>query len=97
MEAAEMQTLRYGMIQAMKTFDPAREGGFGRFIMQHVWLPPFVADPDANLQPGTCTSYDVSEDGKTYTLHVNPEVKWSDGSQFTAGDIKAWFEYIVNP
>jgi oligopeptide transport system substrate-binding protein len=97
MEAAEMQTLRYGMIQAMKTFDPAREGGFGRFIMQHVWLPPFIADPNANLTPGTCTSYDVSEDGMTYTLHVNPEVKWSDGSQFTAGDIKAWFEYIVNP
>ena len=97
MEAAEEQVLRYGMIQAMKTFDPAREGGFGRFIMQHVWLPPFVADPDANLMPGTCTSFDVSDDGMTYTLHVNPEVKWSDGSQFTAGDIKAWFEYVVNP
>ena len=95
-EPAVEQTLRYGMIQAMKTFDPAREGGFGRFIMQHVWLPPFIADPDTNLTPGSCTSYDVSDDGTTYTLHVNPEVKWSDGSQFTAGDIKAWFDYVVN-
>ena len=91
------QVIRYGMIQAMKTFDPAREGGFGRFIMQHVWLPPFVADPDANLTPGTCTSFDVSDDGLTYTLNVNPEVKWSDGSQFTAQDIKAWIEYVVSP
>ena len=96
-EPAVEQVIRYGMIQSMKTFDPAREGGFGRFIMQHVWLPPFVADPDANLTPGTCTSFDVSDDGTTYTLHVNPEVKWSDGSQFTASDIKAWFEYVVNP
>ena len=28
------------------------------------------------VEPGVAKTWEVSEDGKTYTFHVNPEAKW---------------------
>ena len=44
-------------------------------------LQPDLADPE--------NPYEVSEDGCTYTFHLLPDQKWSDGSALTAAD----FEY----
>lgn len=38
-------------------------------------------------------SYEVSEDGKTITFTVREGVKWHDGVDFTAEDVKWTFEY----
>ena len=40
-------------------------------------------------KPGMAESWDVSEDGKTYTFHLRQDAKWSDGDPVTAHD----FEY----
>ena len=95
--AAGDQTLRYAHFVKLLFFDPAQESGYGRFIISLVWLPPFLMDEKMNLTPGTCTAYEVSSDGLTYTLHVDPNAKWSDGSKFTAKDIKNWIEYCSSP
>lgn len=38
-------------------------------------------------------SYEVSEDGKTITFTIREGVKWHDGVDFTAEDVKWTFEY----
>lgn len=43
------------------------------------------------MEPAAADSYDVSEDGLTYTFHLKKGLKWSDGSDLTAKD----FEYGV--
>jgi len=45
---------------------------------------------DGKTKPGMAESWDVSEDGLTYTFHLR-DAKWSDGSAVTAKD----FEYAV--
>jgi oligopeptide transport system substrate-binding protein len=41
--------------------------------------------------PGVAESWDVSPDGKTYTFHLRPSAKWSDGRPVTADDfVYAW-------
>lgn len=47
--------------------------------------------------PALATSWDVSPDGKTYTFHLRPEAKWSDGSALTANDFVYSWRRAVDP
>jgi len=41
--------------------------------------------------PGVAESWDISADGKTYTFHLRPNARWSDGRPLTAQDFcYAW-------
>ncbi|MCE5235117.1 MAG: ABC transporter substrate-binding protein [Clostridiaceae bacterium] len=49
-------------------------------------------------QPIPClaTSYDVSDDYKTYTFHLRDDVKWHDGTPFTAEDVRFTYDMVAN-
>jgi len=44
-------------------------------------------DFDNNPQPGLAKSWEVSEDGLSYTFRLQENVKWHDGEPFTAADV----------
>jgi len=46
--------------------------------------------------PSLVQSYEVSEDGKTWTLHLVENATWHDGVPFTAEDVAFTFEYLHN-
>lgn len=49
------------------------------------------------LVPDILEKVDV-EDGRSFTLHLRPGHKWSDGKPFTADDFRFWFEDVAqNP
>ncbi len=42
----------------------------------------------AQNQPGALAStWDISDDGKTYTFHLRDDLTWSDGTPITAADV----------
>ncbi len=45
--------------------------------------------------PDVAESWDISEDGSTYTFHLREGMKWSDGELFTSADILFWFNDII--
>ncbi len=42
---------------------------------------------DGQYVPGLADSWEIAEDGKTYTFHLHPGVLWHDGQPFTADDV----------
>jgi peptide/nickel transport system substrate-binding protein len=46
------------------------------------------------LQPWLATSFTWSKDGKSLTLHIRPNVKWSDSTPLTATDVAFTFDLL---
>ncbi len=49
------------------------------------------------LLPAGALSWEVSSDGKTWTFHLDPALKWSDGNPVTADDVVFTFQYQADP
>ncbi len=48
-------------------------------------------DAAATARPGVAQSWEISEDGRTYTFHLRGNAAWSDGTPVTAGDfVSSW-------
>lgn len=54
------------------------------------------SDMDGNFSPWLAESYDVSDDGLTYTFHLKKGVKFHDGSDFNSDTAKLSIEYAVS-
>ena len=83
---------------------PYRECCNGWSFYWWVFMPPFVyapgADEDyakAQLREGFARAYDVSDDSKTYTIHINPEAVFTNGKPVTAADVKQAWEFGAWP
>jgi ABC-type transport system substrate-binding protein len=94
---AEDQTLRFASWALPATIRPQTEGGVMGMMTQNTFLSPFYEDEQGNLVPSLCTDWSVSEDGLTYTLTIDPQAIFSDGTQVTAADLKFSWEYLCWP
>ena len=72
------------------TFDPALNTEISNsYVITHLYATLFRKGPEGEVIPDLCKSYEVSEDGLTYTFHLVTDATWSDGMPVTAYD----FEY----
>ena len=51
-------------------------------------------DQNGTVIPWLADSWEMSDDGKTWTFHLHEGVKWHDGEPFTAKDVQFTFDYI---
>jgi oligopeptide transport system substrate-binding protein len=49
------------------------------------------------LIAATAASWDISEDGLTYTFHIRPEARWSNGDPVMAQDFVSGLQRLVDP
>lgn len=71
-------------------------------LMKYTNTENDAADGDSRVKTmeydyGQAESYEVSEDGLTYTFTLRDGLKWSDGEPLTAGDFVYSWKRIVNP
>lgn len=50
---------------------------------------------DLTVRPALAESWDVDEDGSTWTFHLRRGTKWSDGTLFTSEDFSWYYEYYA--
>jgi peptide/nickel transport system substrate-binding protein len=65
------------------------------FVSQLVFDPLVKFGQDSVVRPGLATSWDTSQDGKTWTFHLADNVKWHDGTKFTSADAKWTLETVT--
>lgn len=53
--------------------------------------------PDARLEPGLATRWDVSDDGLRYTFHLRANVTFHDGTPFHARHVLQSFRRVLDP
>jgi peptide/nickel transport system substrate-binding protein len=54
-------------------------------------------DGGKTIIPDLAHSWQIAEDGKTYTFFLRKDVLFSDGAELTADDVKATFDRIAKP
>jgi peptide/nickel transport system substrate-binding protein len=53
-------------------------------------------DTDLSIIGDLAESWEISKDGLVITFHLRKGVKWTDGIEFTAEDVKFGFDTIIN-
>ncbi|MDD9955948.1 MAG: ABC transporter substrate-binding protein [Anaerolineaceae bacterium] len=56
-----------------------------------------VYGADGSIQPGLAESWDISEDGRTYTFHLREGVTFHNGEDFNAHAVGTIWEYGMTP
>ena len=81
-----------------ETLDPALNASIdGGNTLLTIEEPLLIIDENNEVQPGQAESYEVSDDGLTWTFHMRDGLKWSDGSDLTAADFEYSFKRIASP
>jgi oligopeptide transport system substrate-binding protein len=95
-EAAHV--LRRSLDSEVESLDPQKGIALYDVSVQHELLEGLTAlDMDLKPVPGAALSWDVSADGLTYTFHLRPDGKWSNGDPVVAGDFVYAFRRGVDP
>ncbi len=89
-------TTAWGM--APTHFDLHQGGGCAGCAMMYNGLVMWnVADGYHTIVPALATTWSVSDDGTVYTFNLREGVKFHDGTPFSAEDVVATFNRIINP
>jgi peptide/nickel transport system substrate-binding protein len=86
-------SLTYARQLETVTLNPREiKNGNGDIFADEMLFSPIVRNAPngkAKIVPGLAEKWDISKDGMTYTFHLRPGLKYSDGSPLTAEDV-AW-------
>lgn len=91
------QILHKGNIAEPEDLDPHLVQGLPEYRILLALFEGLVnPDPvDLHPVPGVAKSWDISEDGRTYTFHLRDDAKWSNGDPVTAEDFVFSFQRIL--
>ena len=97
--ALEEQILYFGNGTEPKDLDPHTVTGVPESHILMALLEGLVIRHPEGLAPlpGVATSWDISEDGKTYTFNLRDTAVWSNGDPVTASDFVWAWERMLTP
>lgn len=98
----EQQVYRYSSASAIIGFNPilnttGPDNGAQNIVFETLVRLVPVENDESAIEPGIAESWDVSEDGKTYTFHLRENAKWSDGVPNTAQDFEFTYRKMADP
>jgi peptide/nickel transport system substrate-binding protein len=92
-------TLVYAVDQPITKLDPNLDAHrTNEIVFYQIFDPLIVRDKrDNKFKPWLARSWDVSADGRAYTLHLRAGITFHDGTPFNAEAVKFNFDRVHNP
>jgi len=90
--------LTFAIATSPDTLDPHASGLAVSFrVIKTIFETLVFQGADNKVEPWLATSWDISEDGKTYTFKLREDVSFHDGTKFNAEAVKYNFDRIFDP
>ena len=102
----EEKILRIGTYMPVTTLVPWRTTSDGDgYIIRQIYHTLVEMNKESEFTPSLAESWECSEDGKVWTVHLRDDVYWQRGNelfgdelvQVTAEDVKFSYEYYLDP
>jgi len=87
---------RYSITSEATTLDPNKSDSIADAELQHAMTEGLVRNTAGEISPGIAESWELSDDGLTYTFHLR-DAKWSDGVPIKAGDFVYSLQRLMDP
>ncbi|WP_110686172.1 peptide ABC transporter substrate-binding protein [Salinicola aestuarinus] len=92
-------TLHVGISGDPASLSPAKVTGgvWEEDVLRDIFEGPIAIDAEGQIIPGAAESWEISDDGRTYTFHLRDGLEWSDGEPLTADDFVFAYRHQVDP
>ena len=92
-------TLTFGVEEEPPGFNPIQHDSWYEIWMYATSNEPLTHGGEnfgTEWRPILAESWEVSDDGKVWTVHLRQNATWQDGTPFTADDVLYWAEAVQN-
>lgn len=79
----------------LESVNPFADNLYGSWMARQLIYPALVQLKGTELEPAWAESWDVSDDGRVYTFHLQ-EGEWSDGTSLTAADAEWTAQFVLD-
>ena len=90
------KVFRYSVKTEPTTLDSAKMNSIGDSELQQIMGEGLLTNNAGEISPGLAETWEISEDGLTYTFHLR-DAKWSNGEAVTAADFVFGWQRAVDP
>ncbi len=94
---SDEKVFRYSTSTEPTTLDPTKGNCIADNEIAHALTESLVRNTGGDIEAGVAESWEVSDDGLTYTFKLNPDAKWSDGEQIKAQDFVYSWQRLMDP
>lgn len=95
MACAEEKTMNIALGSEPDDLNPLSNTGHADFYdLIKVFSGLLKSDEKLEMVPDLASSWEVSPDAKTYTFHLKKGIKWQDGKDFSAEDVKFTYDLL---
>ena len=91
-----LKVFRYATATDPTSLDSCKGNSVADNEVNHLIQEGLVRNNCGEIAPGLAESWEVSEDGLTYTFHLR-DAKWSDGQAITSQDFLYAFQRLADP
>ncbi|MGE7839808.1 ABC transporter substrate-binding protein [Lysinibacillus sp. NPDC093712] len=96
-KSSEKNVINIGVTYPASNINPLQPNGLvSTYVSNLLFLPLVDLDSKLNYQPMLADAI-TTEDNQTFTINLNKEAKWTDGTDITTDDVVYTLELMANP